>query len=341
VVLVVLLVALAAAVYGLGRTLDHSRYSGEVIAELMYFPSGKFLDVASLGFETLGADMLWLKGIQYYGEHHKTDKEYLLAEHIFSTITDLDPGFIGAYRFGAFVLAEDVGNPVLGVQLLRKGMSFNQHSWELPFDLGFIYYVHLGIDDKAASFFRLASRLEGAPEVAKRFSAAAYTRAGRLDLGKSLWQEIYDSSDNPVIRESAEFNIKRIELREIAGVLEAAVEEYRRRHGRSPQYLQDLVREGLIRLLPGDPFGGEYFLDTDSVTVLSTHMVKEDAVRSKVFLEQQIRRYCGRHAHLPSSISVLKDEGLIAEIPRVAGARLRYDPQTGTVDYDFVWEQSE
>jgi tetratricopeptide (TPR) repeat protein len=334
----VLLVGLGGSVYLVGRSLEYQRYSGEVIEELMYFPSGRFLEVASMGYETLVADLLWLKGIQYYGEHHRTDKEYPLAEHIFATITDVDPEFIGAYRFGAFVLAEDVGSPVRGIDLLHKGLEYNRDSWELPFDLGFIYYIHFGNNQRAAHFFRLASHSPNAPPITRRFAAFAYSRAGRLDLAKSLWQEIYNSSDNRVMRESAEFNLKRIELREIAERLAASVVEYRREYGRPPHHLTDLVGAGLIGSVPRDPFGGSYFIDPETQEVLSTYLVKDEAERIKHSLERCIMQYYDRHKIYPASISKLKDEGLIAEIPRVAGARLRYDPTTGTVEYVYVWE---
>jgi tetratricopeptide (TPR) repeat protein len=332
------LAGLAASVYILGDVLEYQRYSGEIVEELTYFPSGRFIKIASIGYETIGADLLWLKGIQYYGEHHKTDKEYLLAEHIFSTIVDIDPHFIGAYRFGAFVLAEDVGNPVLGIELLRKGMRYNRDSWELPFDLGFIYYIHFDNLKRAAHFFRLASRLEGAPPITQRFAAFAFSKAGRLDLARSLWQQIYESSDNPVMRESAVFNLKRIRLREILEALERMVDEYTLKYGRPPQDLKELVAEGLITTVPNDPFGGRYLLDPVTSGVLSTYLVQDQAEHSKRFLEQHLQRYYDRKATYPASISELKNEGFIAEVPSVAGARLLYDPVAGSVDYVYVWE---
>ena len=107
----------------------------------MYFPSGKLTEIASVGFDSLASMMLWLRGIQYYGAHKRGDQYYLLAEHIFETITDLDPHFINAYRFGAFVISQDMGQPVGGAELLRKGIRHNYESWELFFDLGFLIVV--------------------------------------------------------------------------------------------------------------------------------------------------------------------------------------------------------
>ena len=83
-----ILVAAGFFIYTLGVTLNYRRYSDDVVEEMMYFPSGSLLELASAGNETLIADFLWLRGIQYYGEHRRTDRSYPLAEHVFSTITE-------------------------------------------------------------------------------------------------------------------------------------------------------------------------------------------------------------------------------------------------------------
>jgi hypothetical protein len=42
--------------------------------ELLYYPAGPYARQASLGYETAAADVAWLRGIQYYGEHRLTDQ---------------------------------------------------------------------------------------------------------------------------------------------------------------------------------------------------------------------------------------------------------------------------
>jgi len=204
ILLVLVLVVAAGAISRVASTLDERRYSGDVIEELTYFPSGKFLEVADFGFDALIADVMWFRGIQYYGAHRKTDQAYPLAEHIFSTITDLDPQFVSAYRFGAIVLSEDVGATGAAIDLLRKGIRGNPETWEIPFDLGFLYFVERNDWAKAAHYFRLASRIKDSPEIAKRFTAFAYDRAGKTEVARALWEQLYASTGNRVIRDAAE-----------------------------------------------------------------------------------------------------------------------------------------
>jgi tetratricopeptide (TPR) repeat protein len=340
-VLVVALIGIMVTIYGLSVALNYERYAGDIEEELTYFPSGRFLQIASLGYRTLASDLLWLKGIQYYGEHRRNDRYYPLAEHIYSTITDLDPQFLGAYRFGAFVLAQDMGQPAAGIQLLKKGMVSNPGEWQLPFDLGFLYFTSADDDVKAGHYFKMASRFDESPDIAKRFSAFAYRRAGRTNLSLSLWEEIYRSSSNSVIRESALYSINCIRLEQMRDVLAELVERFRSQTGRFPSGLRELVEMGLVEMVPDDPFGGTYFFDGVSQTVLSTTEVRQDAGRAKRYLERKLGQYLDKMGCFPDSIQVLESEGFIDDVPPVVAACMHYHPAEGKVHYVFPWEDSE
>jgi hypothetical protein len=320
VLLVAVLVACATGIYGLGTILNHDRYAGDVVEELMYFPTGQFLKLVSMGYDTFVADFLWLKGIQYYGKHRRTDRTYLLAEHVFTSITDLDEHFLGAYRFGAFVLAEDVGQPAAGIELLRKGIRNNPRAWELPFDLGFLHFVVLKNNAMAARYFRLASQLEGAPATAARFSAFAYRRAGRNDIARSLWMEILKSSENPVMRETAEYAIRSIDTDRTIDMLTSLVGRFEEIEGRLPRNLDELAKAGLVRSIGPDPFGGFYFLDRESALVLSSTKVERDAGLAKRALLKAIERFRDSTGRYPASLDELDGSGILQGLPAVAGA---------------------
>jgi tetratricopeptide (TPR) repeat protein len=340
--LLIVLVASAASVYPLRQALQCRRYSNDVVEEMTYYPSGKLLKVADLGFSSLVADAMWLRGIQYYGQHRKTDRRYPLAEHIFSTITDVDPAFTGAYRFGAMVLSDEVGAPAVAVDLLRKGLRADAGSWEIPFDLGFIYFIALGEHEKAAHYFKLASRFAEAPEIAGRFAASAYRRAGRADLARALWQEIARSSSIKVMRETADYSLKAIDLETTLEALQRAVASYQASgsSGGLPTTLADLAGAGLVGPIPPDPFGGAYFLDQETGVVGSTTVSAREAERAVKQLQRQVRRYRDQTGDLPPSLAELKRQGLIADIPRVVGTEILYDPATGVVSFGVVWKES-
>jgi hypothetical protein len=337
-VLLAALVASGLSIHTLGVYLNYHRYTGDVIEELMYFPTGSLLQVVSLGFDSLIADVLWLRGIQYYGEHHRTDMDYPLAEHIFTAITDLDERFVGAYRFGAFVLADDVGQPAPAIDLLKKGMRSNPGRWELPFDLGFLYFVYLDESSKAARFFGFASRLPESPEIARRFSAHALRKAGRHDMARDLWVEIHQSSGNPVMRENARYAINRIDTDRLAEMLNDLVSTFKQEQGGPPENLEDLVRRDYLRRVPDEPFGGAFFLDPASGRVLSSTMVTETAERVKRQMERVIGRYKSEHQALPGSLQEITEDETLKPLYPLTGAEFDYDRDTGEVDYRLTLE---
>jgi tetratricopeptide (TPR) repeat protein len=178
--------------------------------ELFYFPSGRLLRGAALGNEALVADLAWLRAIQYYGEHRKTDRAYPMMGHIFDIITTLDARFVNAYAFGALVMGQDEGQMDAGIALLQKGIANNPESWFLPFEAGFLYYL-VAKDAKLASlYFSRAARLPGCPDHVCRFAAHTSGRAGYSENAIRLWQEIAHTTPNEEIRRMAERKIEQL-----------------------------------------------------------------------------------------------------------------------------------
>jgi tetratricopeptide (TPR) repeat protein len=338
VVFALALVLCGAAIWRTGTYLDQRRYSGDISEEMMYFPSGRLTEIASVGFDSLASVMLWLRGIQYYGAHRRTDRDYLLAEHIFQTITDLDPNFINAYRFGAFVISQDMGQPVGGAELLKKGIRHNNLSWELYFDLGFLYFVDVEDETKAARYFGLASRFPDAPEVAKRFSAFAYKKSGNYAVSRKLWEEIYESTTNDAMKDNAEFALKMLDLDESVRRLNLAADEYRRRHGVGPAATGDLVKAGLVLRINDDPFGGRYFVDPSTGMILSSTKVVDEADRITRTLQKKVDYFYERRGAYPETLQALEEENLTTGVPVVEGATITYDRDTGEVRYTLKEE---
>lgn len=191
-----------------GRLAAHpSRGRG---AELMYFPSGVLLKPMALGHPLTLADLLWLRAIQYYGEHRLSDNRFPHAEHIFNTITTLDPHFAEAYMFGGMVLVEEGRDKKAGLALLRRGIAWNPERWELAFETGFAYYLAARDDAQAARFFTDAARLPGAPEYVVRFAAYAGGRGGDPKKAIVLWEQLSKESRSPTIRALAERKVKEL-----------------------------------------------------------------------------------------------------------------------------------
>ena len=193
---------------------------------------------------------------------------------------------------------------------------------QLYFDLGFLYFVDMKHEKAAARYFEMASRFPDAPAVAKRFSAFAHKQAGNYALSRKLWEEICESTTNEAMKENALYALKTLEMEECVFLLNKAVDEYEERRGMRPAGLDDLVAAGLIRTLPGDPFGGRYFLFHGTGRVLSTTRVKTLAGGIAGRLQEKVDYYFEKTGTYPESLEVLQEEAplrvvVLREVPRL------------------------
>jgi hypothetical protein len=177
--------------------------------ELLYYPSGFAVRQAALGYETAAADIAWLRGIQYYGEHRLTDQKYDLIGHVMDIVTDLDPAFQEPYVFGAFVMAQEQKEPERGLALLERGIRANPTNWRLCFEAGFLHYVCRRDYATAAQFFTWASRMPGHDPFVERFAAFSHARAGNTGVAILLWKQVL-ATGNSYMQDVARRELARL-----------------------------------------------------------------------------------------------------------------------------------
>jgi len=178
--------------------------------EVLYLPSGQFIEQAALGYRDLAADVLWFRMVQYYGGYRMGENDIALFAHLVDVITDLDPQFVYAYVFGALIIAQDLGQFKQGIGFLEKGVRNNPEDWWLPFELGFLHYVYARDYAQALFYFEKAARLPGAGPQAARFAAFVAAKAGYVETSIAMWEELARTSDNKFIRELAERYIAKL-----------------------------------------------------------------------------------------------------------------------------------
>jgi len=195
------------------------------LQELSYYPSGRYLEPATLGHAETAADLAWLRAVQYYGEHRQTDNRFVRMYHVFDILTTLAPGFVPAYVFGAFALAQEGFDFPRAEQLMLKGLEENPNSGRLAFELGFLYYVRPGARDlrKAAQCFEQAARKPDGPPAAARFAAFARQHSGDLRVAYELWTRVREQSQNRFLRDIAEREMRKIRLALQTGRTELAM----------------------------------------------------------------------------------------------------------------------
>ena len=198
------------AIWIIQFNLDLSRHKllrVRIVEELMYFPSGKFLKPAVIEYQTAMADLVWLRAIQYYGEHLMTDHKYEWLDHIFDILAHLDSRFTGAYHFGALILAWDARQVNEALKLLYRGISYNPLDWQLVFDAGFINYMLTKDYVTAGYYFEIASKLPETWKLTERWAAFSFEKGGAKNLAIDIWLEMYNKTEYRKLKELAERNL--------------------------------------------------------------------------------------------------------------------------------------
>jgi hypothetical protein len=255
VILLLLLIA------NLSYRIDLKKTHHELIGELMYFPSGFAVRSLSLGFYAPLADMVWLRFIQYYGEHRMTDARFDLMYHILDILTTLDPYFVHAYTLGALMLTHDANRPDQAMKLLKKGMRADYNEWRTPFIYGFINYVFLRDYKTALAYLRISSQKPNATDMPKRWAGyIALKRIGDLKVALALWLDLYNNAKNFEEKSIAEMYINKIKMELDIEFLNKKIEEFKAKIGRQPISLKELVVYNIIDSIPTEPHGGKYYL---------------------------------------------------------------------------------
>ena len=237
---------------------------------LMYLPDAEYLDLASMGYEEVVADMLWLQAIQVMGERKVSEAAGRWLYRAFDIMTTLAPSFVRVYEAGGLALTTLVVLPEESNRLLMKGAEHNPTEWKLPFYLGINYYFELSDDAKAAEYMAQASHVPGAPPGLAAIAANLFASAKSPQQAVDILAAAYHNTTDESAKQLLELRLKIMLAERDLVELEQAISRYRLRTARFPAQLEDLLADGLLRQLPREPGGGRYVYDSTTGTVSSS-----------------------------------------------------------------------
>jgi len=254
--------------------------------DLLYFSSPSMVRRLALGYESLLADVYWMRAIQYYGRRDEADRRpvrYKSLAALLDITTELDPDLIDAYRAGSIFLAEPepigAGQTGEALRLLDKGIALHPEEWRLRFDKGMVYFWYLRDFKTAGITWAEASRQTVAPFWMEPLAAMSLSKGGQIDTAIALWQRQYQTSNRADVRDNARNHLISFRVAEHLWILEFLVGKFREIRGALPDQLEDLVRVRWLKQLPTDPTGRPYAYDR------ATGEVKLNAASKLVLLE--------------------------------------------------------
>jgi hypothetical protein len=243
--------------------------------QVLYLWSGRHVKRLFPGFESLAADIYWLRTVQYFGAERRfsPEKRFDLLRPLIEITTDLDPRLEVAYRYGAIFLAEPApegaGRPREAVEVLEKGTRNNPRSWRLRQELGFFHHLFLHDARRASEVLREAADLPGAPFWLRTLAADLLQKGGERQASRAMWRQMYEQSEEGALRQNARLRLDILDSLDAADALTAAVAELERRAGRRPVRLEELRAAGLWRGPLVDAAGVPFSYDgkTGKVTI--------------------------------------------------------------------------
>lgn len=187
-----------------GRALDRTER-----LEPIFFPRVEVLRPALLGFTGLAADLTWIRTVQYFGGRMERRELFPQLYQLVDMATSLDPHFLDAYLYGGLFLVI-AGQYPNAIAIYEKGIAANPTAWQIPHDLGRLYFLELHDYQKALHYWEITDRLPGRPHYIPRFIARLYATTGHLETALELWRAMRDSATNAWVRELAEGEIAKL-----------------------------------------------------------------------------------------------------------------------------------
>jgi hypothetical protein len=242
-----------------------SLQAAAVDPDLLYFSSPSMIRSLAFGYDSLIADVYWMRVIQYYGRRAEADQRTVRYKNLAALLditTTLDPDLLDAYSAGATFLSEPepvgAGQPKEALKLMDKGIAHHPDNWRLRYDKGMVHYFYLQEYKAAGEIWHEASKLAGAPYWMEALAAMSLTKGGEMDSAIALWQLQYQESSRADIRENAKNHLLSYRVAQECWTLEYLAELYRTKLGSFPGSLEDLVRAGILKQVPVDPSGIPY-----------------------------------------------------------------------------------
>jgi hypothetical protein len=236
--------------------------------ETLYLQSGRALKSFSLGFNALLADLYWLRTIQYFGgkleaaNRMQAEVNLMAADlgqleslpTLLNIVTELDSGYIAAYRFGATFLPT-----AQAVALVERGLRENPAEWRLYLDLGYLHWQQKNFAAAQAVFER-GSRVPGAPEWLKLLAATMAARGYDRATAREIFRRLYESTGDAYTREVSALRLLALEaLDEVEAVNARLAEAQQRGNCPAPDKLLAELRQQQPPSAALATFGGAAF----------------------------------------------------------------------------------
>ncbi len=233
-------------------------------------PTAIALDYLSLDHRGLLADILFIRAIQHTGSLVWKPLDFALDSPwkyaIMDRVTQLDPRYYNAYLFSGMGLIQDFDDILLARPILERGIKNFPESWELPFWLGYDFYLYQNDYATASRYLSLAAEKPDAPKSFFALLLKTLNHEGAYHQAQALMTKM--AANQPPGSVKILYEKKAERLKNLAQLQDAA-ERFAREEKRQIESLQELLETDLLEKIPNDPMGQGYYWNVEQKRVVA------------------------------------------------------------------------
>lgn len=239
------------------------------------------LKIVSPQFKEVSADIAFLNALTYLGgirtqsgSNRYLPQQYEWVHNSLKNAAALDPYFLDPYYLMNSALIWDRYKLAEVNDLIARGADIRTWDSYLPFLAGFNYYYFLDDNNKSFTYLKEASKRAGGNSFYDSLASRVAYQANKTEFAIAyLEQQIYQA-EKEGRSSSVESLVSRLQVLQGIRKIEVAVEAYRKRYGKLPGSVGELLSLKLLDSITKEPNGGSYYLDPDG-RVYSTKDLKK------------------------------------------------------------------
>ena len=221
------------------------------------------MKIMALGQRQAMSELLFTR-LMFYNEARKEledrEAEPGLVLRVTDIISELDPYNMDSYYFAQALLG-DQSQYVAGLNhILERGMRYRRHDFYLPWFIGVNYYFTLDDPAKAAPYFAETARRKPDSKLFSTFASRVFYEGAETEQAVIFLRSMLNQTRYPALKNKIRI---RLQAMETVLFLEKGLERYMKQTGHHAERLEDLVKAGILKAIPPDPYGGKFYLAHD------------------------------------------------------------------------------
>lgn len=230
--------------------------------DVRYIPQKELIELSMLEFKNLAADMLFFEALTYAGGRKSGKDNPETWQWVYKTLdasAHLNPYNVDPYFMAQGFLTWKGRMFEETNALLNRGITFRKNDWRIPFFIGFNYYYFLDQPEMGAKYLELAAQMPDSPKLTLiMLVSRLYSQAARTELAITIVRDDYEKATDEGLRRAYKVRLESLHARL---KIEHAVQAYENIYKHKPKSLDVLVAKNLLKEIPADPEGGNFFLD--------------------------------------------------------------------------------